>query len=214
MFYKKAFLDKIEANSLNTETQNMDDLKNHNNSFFKESIWEAAPLFAHNVEPQIENNKSVQNTDSTAIERKNAEPQTESNKKANPSSSTNLENAETENIVPSITTRPENLESSTKINVEPHNNENKTLLNSENSHKIQLPQSSKKKSRSQKRNVIPKKFFVLPEEEEILEKDAKGRGISFSNYIRFLIGLNLNEKGRKKRNVTAAFDLDDLHLDE
>ncbi len=192
----------------------MNDLENQNNNLFNESIWKTAPLFAQNAEPQTDNNKVTRNLDSTAIEINNVEPQTESDEKLNRPSSTILEKPESENVVLPIMARAENSESSAQTNVELHTDENKTPLNLEDSYKTKSPQNSEKKSRSQKRNVIPKKFFVLPEEEEILEKDAKGRGISFSNYIRFLIGLNLNEKGRKKRNVTAAFDLDDLHLDE
>lgn len=70
-----------------------------------------------------------------------------------------------------------------------------------------------KKVRSQKRTVVPLKFFVSPAEKEALEITVKGRNCSLSNYIRVSLGLPPNEAGRKKRNVAAAFDLSEMEME-
>ena len=70
-----------------------------------------------------------------------------------------------------------------------------------------------KKVRSQKRTVVPLKFFVSPAEKESLKTTVKGSNCSLSNYIRVSLGLPPNEAGRKKQNVAAAFDLSDTEME-
>lgn len=102
-------------------------------------------------------------------------------------------------------------------NVEPQQNKNVGLQQIENveseQEKAAAPVNSekaarqkksrkkpaKKKNRSQKRNVVPLKFFVSPEEKIGLANQAKQKGCSLSNYIRLGMGLSFNETGRKKQ---------------
>ncbi len=80
--------------------------------------------------------------------------------------------------------------------------------------KKSLRKQAAKKIRSQKRSVVPLKFFVLPAEKTNLENKAKESGCSLSNYIRLNLALAPNETGRKKQNIKPAFNIQDLELED
>jgi hypothetical protein len=83
----------------------------------------------------------------------------------------------------------------------------------EMSEKITIPRQAKrvkskrkKNAGSQKRFVVPMKFFVSPEEKEKVISEAVKFG-SISNYIRHNLGFVAQSVGRKKKNITPAFQI-------
>jgi glycyl-tRNA synthetase (class II) len=64
----------------------------------------------------------------------------------------------------------------------------------------------KKNAGSQKRFVVPMKFFVSPEEKEKVLSEAIKFG-SISNYVRHHLGFVAQSVGRKKKNITPAFEI-------
>lgn len=64
-----------------------------------------------------------------------------------------------------------------------------------------------KKVKSQKRLVVVAKIFMIPGEKLHFELLARERGQSFSNYIRLLLELPPNKRGRARRNGVAMLDL-------
>ena len=202
-------------------------MKNNENIFCEKSgklNWNDTPLFTHdeirstdNAPLQISDrlNPQISNLHPPPI---NAAPQktADSFDRSLPSTDINLLNAE-------------NVEFHRKENVDLHWKEEKEEIEPPVTEKskrtekaeqgVSYPQRKSrkkppvKKIRSQKRNVVPLKLFVSAMEKIELEKRAAGRNCSLSNYIRLNLGLAPNEAGRKKRNVTAAFDLSELGLD-
>lgn len=61
------------------------------------------------------------------------------------------------------------------------------------------PENLLKNSRRQKRFVEGVKIFFTPEERTYLKQSAAQRGESFSNFVRFHLGLPPNAAGRKRR---------------
>lgn len=74
---------------------------------------------------------------------------------------------------------------------------------------------SKIKTASSKRYVVAIKVFVTPEEKQQLELKAQKENFkSLSNLIRYHLGLNLNESGRRKRISKDFFNnIDDAEID-
>lgn len=64
----------------------------------------------------------------------------------------------------------------------------------------------KKNAGSQKRFVIPMKFFVSPEEKEKVLSEAIKFG-SISNYVRHHLGFVAQSVGRKKKIITPIFEI-------
>lgn len=189
----------------------MSDTKYSTTGFFDESFYKNSPLFASNAAPQ---NKDAlpENSELNDSVENNVVPQSSFEKSC--LSEIGLEENNQKNESPqSIHQANENL-SLIEENAAPHNDKN-AFDSSLAEEKInESPLVSNKKNRSQKRSAFPKKIYFLPAEEEFLSKEAEAKGLSFSNHVRLLIGLSLNEKGRKKSKILPAFDLDDLCLDE
>ncbi len=75
--------------------------------------------------------------------------------------------------------------------------------------KIKSKQTKKVKiAVSQKRYVLPMKFYVTPEERDFVLSESERFG-SISNFVRHQIGLRIQTVGRKKRYVEAAFEVFD-----
>lgn len=167
--------------------------------------WENTPLFSQNVIPQTSNNVVPQIF--------NPSPQNPSNVEPQNTLKSNDEEPTLENLNPPIIEHPN---SATKNNVEPHLEENVAPANLEKSvvKRKSRKKSAKKKTYSQKRNVVPLKFFGSLEEKAGLEIKAKNEGLSLSNYIRVNVGLPPNMIGRKKSGNLLSIDLGlDLDLD-
>jgi hypothetical protein len=64
----------------------------------------------------------------------------------------------------------------------------------------------KKNAGSQKRFVVAMKFFVSPEEKEKVLSESVKFG-SISNYVRHHLGFVAQSVGRKKKNITPAFEI-------
>lgn len=164
--------------------------------------WKTLPLFADNVEPHIEpNDKDSDLPDNDRrLESNNVEPQIQTIGKTLAINSANLEtkyDAKTILLKESEQRRDSHSET---------DNFHSTIESvSEN---FARRRKSAKKPHSQKRVVVTNKFFTSPEEKQYLQQKAKESGESFSNYIRFNLGLTPNTVGRKKQKTTAAFELD------
>jgi hypothetical protein len=81
------------------------------------------------------------------------------------------------------------------------------------SEKITIPRQAKrvkskrkKNAGLQKRFVVAMKFFVSPEEKEKVLSEALKFG-SISNYVRHNLGFVAHSVGRKKKNITPAFEI-------
>ncbi len=168
---------------------------------FAQSESNNAPVFSQNVIPQTLNNVAPQIPNSSLLKSSNVEPQN--------SLEPNDEESVTENL---DSLKIENTNSVATENVEPHQEENVAPANLEKSvvKKKSRKKVSKKNTHSQKRNVVPLKFFCSPEEKTGLEIKAKEKRLSLSNYIRVNLELLPNTTGRKKAN---GFLLDSVNLD-
>lgn len=206
----------------------MKNVEPHKNEQLNEPNWLETPLFAQNVEPQIDKFiaetlrvSAPSETDSESFEQSNVVPQTVSSPlmandlppQHNSSAFQNSNLSEVQNVEPRQ-----------KKNAELHSVNKAASRHEENVVPLILqeaPQPKKprrkppvRKIRSQKRNVVPLKLFVSPTEKNELEVRAGERNCSLSNYIRLNLGLAPNEAGRKKQNVTAAFDLSEFDLED
>lgn len=180
----------------------MNNLETQSNENFTQRELDKTLIFNQNVIPQTSNNVLPQISNPSPQNFSNVEPQI-----------THKSNNEkpTSKALDSPITEPTN--SPAINNVEPHQEKNAASANLEksgvkrNSHK----KSAKKKTYSQKRNVVPLKFFGSLEEKSELEIKAKEKGLSLSNYIRIALELPPNMTGRKKTN-DLLFN-DDVDLD-
>lgn len=162
------------------------------------------PLFNQNVTPQTSNNVMPQISNSSQQNQTIVEPQN--------TLKSNGEKLTTENLdSPAI----ENTNSSTINNVETHQEKNVAPANLEKSgvKRKSRKKPAKKKTYSQKRNVVPLKFFGSLKEKAGLEIKAKEKGLSLSNYIRITLELPPNMTGRKKTNDLLLNDDVDLDSD-
>ena len=81
------------------------------------------------------------------------------------------------------------------------------------------PSKQRPTTHSTTKNVGPQRFvsalkvFVNDAEKELLQSRAQGFN-SVSNYIRHHLGLSLNETGRKRKIVVAAFSVAEWDLGE
>ena len=176
----------------------MNDTKTQSKENFAQSEWENAPLLSRNVIPQNTKNVVPQISNLTPLNPLNVEPQNILEQNRKKPSSENLNSPTTENT-----------KSPNSNNVELHQTENAAPTNLEKSagRRNSRKKSSEKKTYSQKRNVVPLKFFVSPDEKAGLEINAKKEGLSLSNYIRVNLGLPPNMRGRKKPNDLPSIDL-------
>ncbi len=169
----------------------MNNLETQSNENFTQRELDKTPLINQNVIPQTSNNVLPQISNPSPQNPSNVEPQT--TQKSNDEKPT-PENLDSPAIEPT--------NSSAINNVEPHQEKNVAPVNLEKSgvKRKSHKKSAKKKTYSQKRNVVPLKFFGSLEEKAGLEIKAREKGLSLSNYIRITLELPPNMTGRKKTN--------------
>lgn len=183
----------------NTEPQNSEN--------FPQSELDKTPLFSQNATLQNSNNVMPQFSNPFPQNSSNVEPQNTLKPTDKNPAPENLESPATELINPSTTN---NVEPHKEVNVEPDGEKNVAPTNLEKTviKRKSRKKPSKKKTHSQKRNVVPLKFFGSLEEKAGLESEAKNAGLSFSNYVRINFGLPPNMIGRKKPGNLPSIDLD------
>lgn len=176
----------------------MNNLEVQSNENHVQSEQDKMPLFNQNVIPQTSNNVIPQFS--------NPSPQNSSNVELQNTLKSKDEKLTPENLKPPTI---DNTNSAATENVELHQEKNVAPANSEKSvvKRKSRRKSAKKKTHSQKRNVVPLKFFVSLEEKARLEIKAKKEGLSLSNYIRVNLGLPPNMIGRKKPGNLLSIDL-------
>ena len=174
---------------------NLETQSNENHAQLESPIM---PLFNQNVIPQTPNNVVPQISNPLPPNPSNVEPQN--------TLKSNNEKPISENLIPPI---KEHSDSAATNNEEPHQEENVDMANLKKSgiKKKSLKKSAKKKKLSQKRDVVPLKFFVLSGEKVELKIKAKERGLSLSNYIRMSLALPPNSPGRKQSGKILSIDL-------
>lgn len=175
----------------------MIDLKFQTDDSLNRPVRYIVPPTSQNSDLHNRNEKPNQTQDLDSFEREKVELHKSPDDSA-PSHQVN--SAESENVEP-LLNHPEISHFPTIKNAELPINPLPVSTDSEKSSVINPPQKTKKTSRSQKRRVISKKFFVSPEEDEILEKEVKENELSFSNFVRLRFGFGLNKKGRRKKLI-------------